>query len=83
MMQVLVEDASEELLIQNGASLKLNGAGRLTLKSGAVYEGLFLDGSMHGQGKLVFPDGVEYEGDFKGGAMEGTGVRGLQGCGAL
>lgn len=65
-------------MTQNAEAKKLNGLGRLTLKSGAVYEGHFLDGCMHGQGKLVFPDGIEYEGQFQDGAMEGSGVRGFR-----
>ncbi|KXZ49080.1 hypothetical protein GPECTOR_23g164 [Gonium pectorale] len=51
-----------------------SGRGRVTFKSGAMYEGEWVAGQMHGQGRLIFPDGISYEGEFQHNQLTGTGV---------
>jgi hypothetical protein len=53
---------------------KNNCNGRATLKSGIVYEGLWVDGEPHGKGKSIFPDGRVYVGVHKRGRFEGEGT---------
>jgi len=49
--------------------------GKLTLKSGSVYEGKFHRHMYHGHGLLKLPDGTYYDGEFKHGQMQGIGFR--------
>ena len=42
----------------------MNGKGKLTHSSGALYEGEFVNNQFHGIGKYVWPNGSFYEGQF-------------------
>ncbi len=57
-------------LLANG---RPNGAGRLELRSGEVFEGNFLDGALDGRGVHIARDGSRYEGDFRRGIATGKG----------
>ena len=42
----------------------LQGAGRLILANGSIYEGEFRDDLRHGRGRLTTPEGYVYAGDW-------------------
>ncbi|KAG1672921.1 hypothetical protein FOA52_012366 [Chlamydomonas sp. UWO 241] len=71
LVKVLVLEASEGLMPPHG---RASGRGKVTLVTGAVYDGEWANGHMHGTGTLVFPDGLAYEGEFAESHMEGRGV---------
>jgi hypothetical protein len=49
--------------------------GKLTLKSGSVYEGKFHRHKYHGKGLLKLQDGTYYDGEFHHGQIQGHGFR--------
>lgn len=50
-----------------------NGHGRFLFRSGAVYEGDFLNGKCHGKGIMSFPNGNKYWGDWTDNQRQGQG----------
>jgi len=42
----------------------MNGTGKLTHHSGAIYTGDFVNNQFHGRGSYTWPNGSSYEGDF-------------------
>ena len=51
----------------------LYGSGILTLNSGEILEGNFIDGKLHKRGKYTDENGNLYEGDFTNGVLNGKG----------
>ncbi|MEJ1934125.1 hypothetical protein WDZ92_28345 [Nostoc sp. NIES-2111] len=52
---------------------RVDGKGRFTYRSGAVYEGMFSGGKFEGRGVFTFGNGDRYEGLFRGGLPNGSG----------
>ena len=42
-------------------------------ESEKIYEGDFLENSMHGKGIMIWKDGSKYQGEFKENKIEGMG----------
>ncbi len=53
---------------------KMQGLGRYSFASGAVYVGQWIKGKMHGKGKLTNIDGTTYDGDWADSMMHGEGT---------
>jgi hypothetical protein len=49
--------------------------GSITLSSGTVCSGEFLDGLFHGRCDVMYPDGVRHEGFYEAGMAQGQGQR--------
>ena len=56
--------------VRNG---RPDGAGRLRLSTGLVYEGGWRDGAMAGEGLIRFVNGEAFEGGFAAGSPDGVG----------
>ena len=50
-----------------------NGYGKVTLSSGGIYEGNFLNQKFEGKGKIIFGDGSKYIGYFHNNMIHGSG----------
>lgn len=52
---------------------RLDGKGRLEIRSGEVLEGNFANGLLEGKGTRIGADGSRYEGEFRAGQASGVG----------
>ena len=59
-------------------ALGTDGCGVLTLKSGDVYQGQFVESDMTGVGVMISADGSKYRGEFRSGKFNGYGCVLLQ-----
>lgn len=53
---------------------KMQGIGRYSFTSGAVYVGQWHKGKMHGRGKITNADGTTYDGEWSENVMNGEGT---------